>query len=238
MSAKEKLKSYLLGKTEETPPENIGVDIGSFREVLDAKQTEILGAVNGAIDERLKAFTPLLDEIKAKEEEKNLLEQLNSSRAKRGLPPIEAEKDDEKEERKEDDEKKDMKSPGKHPKRYSEEEKEDKKESVDVAELVRAEISKAVKFLQPKQASNESTALEVDSSMKGEKSLTLKNGGHTVPFVKSWEYLKEQAPGIRQAMYTNGFDQSAVDEFDVACADAKFDLRNKGVQEPITKNFA
>lgn len=245
MSAKEKLKSYLLGKTEESPPENLGVDGTLIREVLDAKQTEILGAVTGALDERLAEFKPMLESFKAKKEEDELLAKLNESRKARGLKPVVAEEDDDDGE---ENEKKE--APGRHDKKYKAKAKKseddddddknpfkkdngDDKDALRIQEIVRAEISRASGL------KGESTALNVDASASSGNKLKLPSTGRVVPFGDDWEFALNGSIGLRQALQSD--KDATIDEindFDVAVANLKHKLRSNGINPPVNSSRA
>ena len=239
MSAKEKLKSYLLGKTEETPPENVGVDGTLIREVLDAKGAEILGAVNGALDDRLKAFEPMLASFKAKAEEeeeerkeKEALAQINKSRVARGLKPI-AEEDDMDKDKKEE-------APGKHgPGRksksseYEDDEKKDKDAHAEIAKM-KGQIDGILKGIKEVGLSVHDP-LAVDESNTANTYL-LKTTGKNIPFEKSWKWVLNDAPIMRGSLKRNG-NYAEISEFDVLVANTGTELEKAGVPMPndITK---
>ena len=244
--------NILLGKasSDEKIPDK--VEALEIKEAFDAHREETLKAVNGALDKRLARFEPFLakaeeDEKKRKEEEEDAkaLAAINQRRKARGLAPIVAEEDD-------DDEDMDKKAPGKHgpgrsKSKSKSEEDEDKKENpfekkddkdarFEQLQSQLTELAGIVKAVtQGKTA--ESTALDVDASGT-ENRLTLKSNGKTVPFEKTWQFALETAPSLKSAMYANGFDQNAVDEFDIAVSNLRFDLKKEGIQppKPTTKN--
>ena len=234
MSAKSKLKEYLLGKSDSPPAESVGVDGTLIREVMEAKQSEILGAVNSALDDKFSRFEPLLakaeeDDKKRKEEEEDVkaLAQLNERRIARGLKPLAMPE--------EDDDKKEE-APGKHEKKsksekenpFKKEEDDDKKDEAisKLTEKVSA-LEVMLKASQTRNLGEES--FDFGSSTGDSNRLTLVNGGKTVPFKKTWEFAKWEAPSIRGAMASQGFPQAAIDEFDVAVANLQFDLQEAGV---------
>ena len=242
MSAKDKLKSYLLGKTEETPPEGVGVNGTLIREVLDAKQAEILGAVTGALDERLKAFDPMLasfkaDEEKRKEEEEDAkaLAKINERRIARGLPPLVAEKDDD------DMDDGEKKSPGRHPKKSKKgEEDNDKKENPfekkdDDKDARISKLEGEIVGLKNAMKVGASFPDPFDvSSLSGDDNIhTLTAGGtpRKIPYEKSWKWVLGPAISIRGGLQSVG-DMEAVNELDLLVGKTRIELTEAGIGMP------
>lgn len=234
-------KNYILGGSPtESPPEE-KLDGTAIREAFDEVQTKILGSVDRKLSdavtplsEQLKAFQPIVEHYKSEseekrkeDEEKDAIAKINQSRIARGLKPL-VEAEDRKEEKNDDmDDERKEKAPGKHDKDAR-------------LEKLEGKIDGILKGIQ-QAGLGVQDPLNVDVVQNGnaENQLTLKNNGKTVPFEKSWEFALETAPAIKSAMQENGFTQDAVDEFDIAVANLKFDLKKEGVQPPVRRgNFA
>ena len=235
--------NILLGKSAEgeSPPEEVVVSGTEIKQAFEAVQENILGAVDGKLDDRLKAFDPILASFKAKEEkereekeEKEAIEKINIARAKRGLAPLVAEKDDM-------DDKDKKKAPGRHEKSKSksEEKDEDKKKDDDKdarLDKLEGKIDGILKGIQQAGLGvQDPLSSDVIQNGNSENQLTLKNNGKTIPFEKSWDYALVKAPAMKSAMQENGFSQDAIDEFDIAVANLKFDLKKEGVQPPVRR---
>ena len=240
----------ILGKQSTKEVEGSGGDSPitgtEVKKVIEATTTEILSSVGKALDERLKPIeeglkgvAPVIEkfketeaEKKALEEDEKLLEALNERRVARGQQPV-AEKPLE-EDMEEHENKK--KAPGDHPKKVPPTRGAEEGDSAVITEL-KEQIAGLTKIIQKKNLSTEDPAVNVDPQGNSDSQLVLKSNGKAVPFEKSWEYAQEKAPAIKSAMQANGFNQSAIDEFDRAIADLRYDLKKEGITPPRRSAF-
>lgn len=231
---KEKLKAYLLGKTEDPPPTNVGVDGTMIREVLDEKQAAILTAVNGALDDKLAEFKPMLESFKAKaeddekeKEEKEAIARINASRKSRGLKPLVAEDEDGDEDKKE--------APGRHDKKSKAGDDEDYKKKDDDKEArlknLEGKIDGILKGIKESGlVTNDPLAAAVGDGGEGQTQM-LKTSGRQIPVEKSWGWVQNTAPSMRAGIRRNGTYEE-VAEFDILTAKVAEELTKEGIPEP------
>ena len=208
---------------------------------LEAGLKTSLNVLGKELDARLKCLEPLTAfvekqnaEEQSKAEEEKLLDQMNALRAKRGLPPIVAEKDGD--DMDDDDDKKGTghKKKGKEsPFEKKDDDDEDKKESnsrLTNIEAQLAQISTALKSVGANVGPSPLDVASFDSSANVHE-LTAGAKPRKVPFEKSWNYLMTVAPAIRGELVALDEFECVV-EFDTLVSNAKHQLKKEGVKQP------
>ena len=233
------IKERLNRRFGSSPPKDTSELVSAVGEELEAGLKTSLNVLGKELDERLKCLEPLTAfvekqnaEEQAQAEELEMLGKVNALRAKRGLPPIVAEKDDDMDEKKE--------APGKHGKKRSgekpfekDDDDEDKKESNSRLAKIEAQLAQISVALKGVGANVGPSPLDVASfdSSAGVHELTAGAKPRKVPFEKSWNYLMTVAPAIRGELVALDEFECVV-EFDTLVSNAKHQLKKEGVKKP------